>query len=72
MIKAATSRIDWRLRQVDINNAFLNSDLTETVYMPRPEDKSRLSYIYKLKKVLYGLRQAPKIWFDKLKNALNS
>ena len=66
---------DWLLRQVDINNAFLNGDLTETVYMPQPEgfeDKNRPNYICKLEKALYGLRQAPKAWFDKLKGALSS
>ena len=66
---------DWLLRMVDINNAFLNGDLTETMYMPQPEgfeDKRRPNHICKLKKALYGLRQAPRVWFDKLKIALCS
>lgn len=56
MVKAATIRIiltlvvnnEWMLRQVDINNTFLNSDLIETVYMPQPkgfEDTRRPNYI---------------------------
>lgn len=83
MVKATTIRIiltlvvnnEWMLRQVDINNTFLNSDLIETVYMPHPkcfEDTRRPNYIWKLKKALYSLRQAPRAWFDKLKNALYS
>ena len=83
VVKAATIRIiltlavnnDWMLRQVDINNAFLNGELTETVYMPQPEgfeDKRKPNHICKLKKSLYGLRQAPRAWFDKLKSALYS
>ncbi|KAH9693065.1 retrovirus-related pol polyprotein from transposon RE1 [Citrus sinensis] len=83
VVKAATIRIiltlavnnDWMLRQVDINNAFLNGELTETVYMPQPEgfeDKRKPNHICKLKKALYGLRQAPRAWFDKLKSALYS
>ena len=83
VVKAATIRIiltlavnnDWSLRQVDINNAFLNGELTEMVYMPQPEgfvDKRKPNHICRLKKALYGLRQAPRAWFDKLKGALNS
>ena len=61
------------LRQVDINNAFLNGDLTKTIYMPQPEgfeDKNKLNYICKLNKAPYGLKQAPRAWFDKPEECL--
>lgn len=83
VVKAATIKIiltlavnnGWMLRQVDINNVFLNGDLIENVYMPQPEgfeDKNKPDYVCKLKKTLYGLKQARMAWFDKLKGALNS
>ncbi|KAL2475299.1 Integrase catalytic domain-containing protein [Abeliophyllum distichum] len=46
---------DWNNRQVDINNAFLNGELEEIVYMNQPEgfmDKSKPL----LEKALYGLK----------------
>ncbi|KAJ4702907.1 Retrovirus-related Pol polyprotein from transposon TNT 1-94 [Melia azedarach] len=81
VVKASTIRIvvnlavinNWALRQVDVNNAFLNGELTETVYMTQPEgfiDLTKPNHVCKLKKALYGLKQAPRAWFEKLKNAL--
>ena len=65
--KASTVRVilsltvmnKWELRQVDVNNAFLNDILVEDVYMGQPEgfiDPSRPLYVCKLKKALCGLK----------------
>ncbi|KAH9762092.1 retrovirus-related pol polyprotein from transposon RE1 [Citrus sinensis] len=69
------TRLKAVLRQIDINNAFLNGHLTEEVYMQQPEgfiDSSRPNYVCKLHKALYGLKQAPRAWFDRLKLVLTT
>ncbi|CAM8976219.1 unnamed protein product [Rhodiola kirilowii] len=81
VIKPTTIRVilsiavtrNWKLRQVDIDNAFLNGDLSETIYMDQPQgfvDSNRSSYVCKLKKALYGLKQSPRAWFQKLQHSL--
>ncbi|GMI67117.1 hypothetical protein HRI_000381000 [Hibiscus trionum] len=67
----------WKVHQVDVNNAFLKGDLTEDVYMSQPEGFEQQSsdgtvLVCKLRKALYGLRQAPRNWFSKLKGFLSS
>lgn len=81
VVKASTVRIvlslavmnKWILRQVDVNNAFLNDFLVEDVYMVQPEgfvDPTKPTHVCKLKKAIYGLKQAPRAWFDRFKNAM--
>ncbi|KAH9778852.1 hypothetical protein KPL71_007491 [Citrus sinensis] len=65
----------WDIKQVDVNNAFLNGELNETVFMEQPEGfkvKGKENYVCRLKKALYGLKQAPRAWYEKLKAALLS
>ena len=52
----------WKIHQFDFNNAFLNRDLAEEVFMHLPEGYvfSNPESICKLNKALYGLKQAPR------------
>lgn len=78
IVKPATVRVVlslvvmnvWQIKQVDVNNASLNGNLTEELYRNQPEgfvDQQRLDFVCKLEKALYGLKQAPRAWFDKFK-----
>lgn len=63
----------WSLRQLDVNNAFLHDQLTETMYMAQPlgfKDASKLTHVGQLNKAIYGLKQAPRSWYSTLKLAI--
>ncbi|KAJ9567088.1 hypothetical protein OSB04_003054 [Centaurea solstitialis] len=63
---------NWELHQMDVHNAFLHGDLDEEVYMKLPPgfDVEKTGKVCRLKKSLYGLRQAPGCWFAKLAASL--
>ncbi|GJX24305.1 putative RNA-directed DNA polymerase [Tanacetum coccineum] len=63
---------DWKLYQIDVNNAFLYGSLSEDVYMMPPPCifKKGDNRVCKLKKSLYGLKQAPRQWNHKLYETL--
>ncbi|GJR79771.1 retrovirus-related pol polyprotein from transposon TNT 1-94 [Tanacetum coccineum] len=61
--------------QMDFKTAFLNGELKEVVYVSQPEgfiDQGYPFHVYKLKKALYDLKQAPRAWYDMLSSFLIS
>jgi hypothetical protein len=60
-----------KLYQMDVKSAFLNGYINEEVYVEQPpgfEDDKKLNHVYKLKKALYDLKQAPRAWYERLRD----
>ncbi|GJS24104.1 retrovirus-related pol polyprotein from transposon TNT 1-94 [Tanacetum coccineum] len=65
----------FSIYQTDIKTTFLNGPLKEEVYINQPDrfvDPHQSDKGYHLKKAVYGLKQAPKTWYDELSNFLAS
>jgi transposase InsO family protein len=75
VILALIAHFDLELQQMDVKTAILNGDLEEEVYMKQPEgfpssDGEQL--VCKLKKSIYGLKQASRQWYLKFHNVISS
>ncbi|GJV04777.1 ribonuclease H-like domain-containing protein [Tanacetum coccineum] len=67
VLSLALSR-NWPIHQLDVKNAFLNGDLSETVYMYQPPgfvDSRFPQHVCRLQRSLYGLKQAHRAWFQR-------
>ncbi|GJX37380.1 retrovirus-related pol polyprotein from transposon TNT 1-94 [Tanacetum coccineum] len=70
ILLAYACALDFKLFQMDVKSAFLNGFINEEVYVVQPPgfiDFKKPDHVYKLKKALCGLKQAPKAWYDRLK-----
>lgn len=60
---------------MDVKSAFLNGEIEEEVYVLQPEGfekKGEKHKVYKLLKALYGLLQAPRAWYTRLRKCLEN
>ncbi|GJR30018.1 retrovirus-related pol polyprotein from transposon TNT 1-94 [Tanacetum coccineum] len=70
ILLAYACALDFKLFQMDVKSAFLNGFINEEVYVAQPPgfiDFEKPDHFYKLKKALYGLKEVPKAWYDRLK-----
>ncbi|GJS56620.1 putative ribonuclease H-like domain-containing protein [Tanacetum coccineum] len=61
--------------QMDVKAALLTCELREEVYVSQLEgfvDPDNPTHVYKLKKALYGLKHAPRVWYDMFSSFLLS
>jgi hypothetical protein len=60
---------------MDVKTAFLNGEVEQEVYVEQPDGFvvcSKESRVCKLKKALYGFKQAPRVWYDRIDGFLQS
>lgn len=61
---------NYIVSQYDIKTAFLNGKLEEEIYLQQPPGFRRGDKVYRLKKSLYGLKQAANVWNKTLHESL--
>nr|GEZ59786.1 retrovirus-related Pol polyprotein from transposon TNT 1-94 [Tanacetum cinerariifolium] len=60
---------------IDMNTTFLNGPLKEEVYVAQPDgfvNPDHPKKVYRLRKALYRLKQAPRAWYDELSKFMTS
>jgi hypothetical protein len=60
---------------MDVKSAFLNGFLEEEVYVRQPPGLESVEFphkVYRLRKALHGLKQAPRAWYGRLRGFLFS
>ncbi|CAJ2644109.1 unnamed protein product [Trifolium pratense] len=75
IIMALVAHFDLELHQMDVKTVFLNGNIEETIYMVQPENfvsGDPKSVVCKLKKSIYGLKQASRQWYYKFHQVISS
>jgi hypothetical protein len=73
MLLTYATHYSFKLYQMDVKGAFLNGLIKEEVYVEQPlgfESEEYPNHIYKLHKALYRLKQAPRAWYECLRDFL--
>lgn len=58
------------IRQMDVPTAFLNGELSSEIYIKAPKRVGNEDEVYKLRKALYGLKEFPRCWNQRIDNFL--
>nr|VWO95503.1 Uncharacterized protein [Ganoderma boninense] len=70
---ALAARHGWPMIQLDVKSAYLNGDLDEVIYMRQPPGtaaRGEEHLVCRLKKSLYGLKQAGRAWYQTYRGAM--
>ena len=66
---AMVAHYNLELHQMDVKTAFLNGDIDHEIYMRQPEGHEvpgKEDHVCRLKKSLYGLKQAGRVWYERI------
>ena len=68
LLLSLAAAYNFEVEQMDVKTTFLHGDLKEEIYMSQLEqfvEKGKENLVCKLKKSLYGLKQSPRMWYQK-------
>ena len=68
LLLSVAAAFDFETEHMDVKTSFLHGDLEEEIYMKHLEGfavKGKKELVCKLKKSLYGLKQSPRMWYQK-------
>jgi hypothetical protein len=74
-IIALYASMGWKLHQMDVKTTFLNGEIEEEVYIDQPEGfviHEKKYQVCRLKKALYGVKQDPHAWYEKMNGFMMS
>ena len=75
ILLSISAHYDYEIWQMDVKTTFLNGNLEEEIYMMQPESfiaKNQEHMVCKLKRSIYGLKQASRSWNIKFDQAIKS
>jgi Reverse transcriptase (RNA-dependent DNA polymerase) len=75
IIMILVAHFDLELHQINVKTVFLNGDIDECIYISQPpnyESDDSKQIVYKLKKAIYGLKQASRQWYFKFHQVIIS
>jgi hypothetical protein len=75
ILLSIAAHLDYEIWQMDVKTAFLNGNLEETIYMQQPEGfikEGQEHLVCKLKRSIYGLKQASRYWNIRFDQAVQS
>jgi len=71
IVFSTASTFDWDVKSLDVKSAFLQGKpISREVYVMPPADVREENKVWKLKRCLYGLNDAPREWYNKLSEKL--
>ena len=73
LLLSVAAAFDFEVEQMDVKTTFLHGDLEEEIYMKQPEGfavKGKKELVCKFKKSLYGLKQSPRMWYQKFDTSI--
>ena len=67
------AQMGWEIHQMDVKTTFLNGVIEEEVYIKQPEGfetHEKKTHVCRLKKAMYGLKQASRAWYGRIDSYL--